>query len=96
MNHNKAVIPSYVARNSKLTPMAKMIYAELTTLINDKGTAENIDMYYFIKAFGKSPKIIRNALRVLEDNVLIEVLEADIRLILDQLEINHIIENRGE
>jgi hypothetical protein len=96
MKRQKAFLPHLIVKSGKISPVAKMIYTELTTLINDKGIAENVTMYYFTKVYGKSPRNIRNALRQLEENMLIEVSESEMRLILDQAEINYIIENRGE
>lgn len=96
MKRQKAFLPKLTVTSGKISPAAKMIYSELTTIINKKGIAENTNLYYFTKAYGKSPRHIRNALRQLEENMLIEIFETEIRLILDQAEINYIIENRGE
>jgi DNA-binding transcriptional ArsR family regulator len=62
-----AVIPAEVRYNKKLTPNAKLLYAEITALcnMNSKCTAST---QYFCKLYEVSKSSIQNWLKLLEDN----------------------------
>ncbi len=66
-----AVIPAEVRYSKKLTPNAKLLYAEITALCNMNGKC-NASTQYFCKLYEVSRGSIQNWLKMLEDNGYIE------------------------
>ena len=62
-----AVIPAKVRYSKKLTPNAKLLYAEITALCNMNGRC-NASTKYFCKLYEVSRSSIQNWLKLLEDN----------------------------
>ena len=62
-----AVIPAEVRYNKKLTPNAKLLYAEITALSNMNGKC-HASTQYFCKVYEVSRASIQNWLKSLEDN----------------------------
>ena len=62
-----AVIPAEVRYNKKLTPNAKLLYAEITALCNMNGKC-TASTQYFCKLYEVSRGSIQNWLKSLEDN----------------------------
>lgn len=62
-----AVIPAEVRYNKKLTPNAKLLYAEITALCNMNGKC-TASTQYFCKLYEVSRASIQNWLKSLEDN----------------------------
>ena len=62
-----AVIPAEVRYNKKLTPNAKLLYAEITALCNMNGKC-TASTQYFCKLYEVSRASIQNWLRLLEKN----------------------------
>jgi len=62
-----AVIPAEVRYNKKLTPNAKLLYAEITALCNMNGKC-TASTQYFCKLYEVSRISIQNWLKALEDN----------------------------
>ena len=66
-----AVIPANVRYSKKLTPNAKLLYAEITALCNMNGKC-TASTQYFCKLYEVSRGAIQNWLKSLEDNNYIE------------------------
>jgi DNA-binding transcriptional ArsR family regulator len=66
-----AVIPSEVRYSKKLTPNAKLLYAEITALCNMNGKC-TASTQYFCRVYEVSRGSIQNWLKMLEDNGYIE------------------------
>ena len=66
-----AIIPAEVRYNKKLTPNAKLLYAEITALCNMNGKC-TASTQYFCKLYEVSRGSIQNWLKMLEDNNYIE------------------------
>ena len=66
-----AVIPANVRYSKKLTPNAKLLYAEITALCNMNGKC-TASTQYFCKLYEVSRGAIQNWLKLLEDNNYIE------------------------
>jgi hypothetical protein len=66
-----AVIPAEVRYNKKLTPNAKLLYAEITALCNMNGKC-TASTQYFCKLYEVSRGSIQNWLKMLDDNGYIE------------------------
>ena len=66
-----AVIPADVRYSKKLTPNAKLLYAEITALCNMNGKC-TASTQYFCKLYEVSRGSIQNWLKMLEDNNYIE------------------------
>ena len=62
-----AVIPAEVRYNKKITPNAKLLYAEITALCNMNGKC-TASTQYFCKLYEVSRASIQNWLKSLEDN----------------------------
>ena len=62
-----AVIPAEVRYNKKLTPNAKLLYAEITALCNMNGKC-TASTQYFCRLYEVSRSSIQNWLKLLEDN----------------------------
>ena len=62
-----AVIPAEVRYNKKLTPNAKLLYAEITALCNMNGKC-TASTQYFCKLYEVSKVSIQKWLKILEDN----------------------------
>ena len=62
-----AVIPAEVRYNKKITPNAKLLYAEITALCNMNGKC-TASTKYFCKIYEVSRISIQNWLKALEDN----------------------------
>ena len=62
-----AVIPAEVRYNKKLTPNAKLLYAEITALCNMNGKCI-ASTQYFCKLYEVSRVSIQKWLKILEDN----------------------------
>jgi len=62
-----AVIPAEVRYSKKLTPNAKLLYAEITALCNMNGKC-TASTQYFCKLYEVSRSSIQNWLKLLEDN----------------------------
>ena len=62
-----AVIPAKVRYNKKLTPNAKLLYAEITALCNMNGKC-TASTQYFCRLYEVSRSSIQNWLKLLEDN----------------------------
>tara|TARA_R100001463_G_scaffold39868_2_gene85115 strand:+ start:351 stop:956 length:606 start_codon:yes stop_codon:yes gene_type:complete len=62
-----AVIPAKVRYSKKLTPNAKLLYAEITALCNMNGRC-NASTKYFCKLYEVSRSSVQNWLKLLEDN----------------------------
>ena len=62
-----AVIPADVRYSKKLTPNAKLLYAEITALCNMNGKC-TASSKYFCKLYEVSRSSIQNWLKMLEDN----------------------------
>ena len=65
-----AVIPADVRYSKKLTPNAKLLYAEITALCNMKGKCR-VSKQYFATLYNVSKTSIQNWLKILEDNKFI-------------------------
>ena len=65
-----AVIPAKVRYSKKLTPNAKLLYAEITALCNMNGRC-NASTKYFCKLYEVSRSSVQNWLKLLEDNSFI-------------------------
>ena len=61
-----SIIPADVRYNEELTPNAKLLYAEITSLSNKNGTCWASDNY-FMKLYGVKKRSIQNWLKQLED-----------------------------
>jgi DNA-binding transcriptional ArsR family regulator len=66
-----AVIPAEVRYNKKLTPNAKLLYAEITALCNMNGKC-TASTKYFCNLYEVSRGSIQNWLKMLDDNGYIE------------------------
>jgi hypothetical protein len=66
-----AIIPADVRYNKKLTPNAKLLYAEITALCNMNGKC-TASTQYFCKLYEVSRGSIQNWLKMLDDNGYIE------------------------
>ena len=66
-----AVIPAEVRYNKKLTPNAKLLYAEITALCNMNGKC-TASTQYFCRLYEVSRGSIQNWLKMLDDNGYIE------------------------
>lgn len=66
-----AIIPADVRYSKKLTPNAKLLYAEITALCNMNGKC-TASTQYFCKLYEVSRGSIQNWLKMLEDNNYIE------------------------
>ena len=66
-----AVIPAEVRYSKKLTPNAKLLYAEITALCNMNGKC-TASTQYFCRVYEVSRGSIQNWLKMLEDNGYIE------------------------
>jgi len=66
-----AVIPADVRYSKKLTPNAKLLYAEITALCNMNGKC-TASTQYFCKLYEVSRGSIQNWLKMLEDNNYIQ------------------------
>jgi hypothetical protein len=66
-----AVIPAEVRYNKKLTPNAKLLYAEITALCNMNGKC-TASTQYFCRLYEVSKVSIQKWLKILEDNHYIE------------------------
>ena len=66
-----AVIPAEVRYNKKLTPNAKLLYAEITALCNMNGKC-TASTQYFCKLYEVSRASIQNWLRLLDNHGYIE------------------------
>ena len=66
-----AVIPAEVRYNKKLTPNAKLLYAEITALCNMNGKC-TASTDYFCKLYEVSRISIQKWLKILEDNKYIK------------------------
>ena len=66
-----AVIPSEVRYSKKLTPNAKLLYAEITALCNMNGKC-TASTQYFCRVYEVSRGSIQNWLKMLDDNGYIE------------------------
>ena len=62
-----AIIPAEVRYNKKLTPNAKLLYAEITALCNMNGKC-TASTQYFCRLYEVSRSSIQNWLKLLEDN----------------------------
>ena len=62
-----AIIPADVRYNKKLTPNAKLLYAEITALCNMNGKC-TASTQYFCRLYEVSRSSIQNWLKLLEDN----------------------------
>jgi hypothetical protein len=62
-----AVIPAEVRYNKKLTPNAKLLYAEITALCNMNGKC-HASTQYFCRLYEVSRASVQNWLKSLEDN----------------------------
>ena len=62
-----AVIPAEVRYNKKLTPNAKLLYAEITALCNMNGKCK-ASTEYFCRLYEVSRVSIQKWLKILEDN----------------------------
>ena len=62
-----AVIPAEVRYNKKLTPNAKLLYAEITALCNMNGKC-TASTQYFCKLYEVSKVSIQKWIKILEDN----------------------------
>ena len=62
-----AVIPAEVRYDKKLTPNAKLLYAEITALCNMNGKC-TASTQYFCRLYEVSRSSIQNWLKLLEDN----------------------------
>ena len=62
-----AIIPANVRYNKKLTPNAKLLYAEITALCNMNGKC-TASTQYFCKLYEVSRVSIQKWLKILEDN----------------------------
>ena len=62
-----AVIPAEIRYNKKLTPNAKLLYAEITALCNMNGKC-NASTKYFANLYEVSRVSIQNWLKLLEEN----------------------------
>ena len=65
-----AVIPADVRYSKKLTPNAKLLYAEITALCNMNGKC-TASTQYFATLYNVSKTSIQNWLKILEDNKFI-------------------------
>lgn len=61
-----SIIPAIVRYDKDLTPNAKLLYAEITSLCNMNGTC-NASTEYFCKLYQVSKASIQNWLKILED-----------------------------
>ena len=66
-----AVIPAEVRYNKKLTPNAKLLYAEITALCNMNGKC-TASTQYFCRLYEVSKVSIQKWLKILEDNHYID------------------------
>ena len=66
-----AVIPAEVRYNKKLTPNAKLLYAEITALCNMNGKC-TASTQYFCRLYEVSRASIQNWLRLLDNHSYIE------------------------
>ena len=66
-----AIIPAEVRYSKKLTPNAKLLYAEITALCNMNGKC-TASTHYFCKLYEVSRGAIQSWLKLLEDNNYIE------------------------
>jgi response regulator of citrate/malate metabolism len=62
-----AIIPAEVRYSKKLTPNAKLLYAEITALCNMNGKC-TASTEYFCRLYEVSRVSIQNWLKMLEDN----------------------------
>jgi len=62
-----AVIPADVRYSKKLTPNAKLLYAEITALCNMNGKC-TASTQYFATLYNVSKTSVQNWLKILEDN----------------------------
>lgn len=68
MNRNYyAVLPASVRHDKRLTPSAKLLYAEIAVMCNDKGFCDATNRY-FAEAYGVSKPSIYSWLKNLKEN----------------------------
>lgn len=97
MNKKYAFIPEFVLHNQKLTPTAKVVYGELTTLCDRQGLAR-VTYRDLALSFGYGIRTVSKALHLLRKEGYIKSVE-NIRghqLILSKSELIYICENREE
>ncbi len=77
-----AVIPANVRYDKDISPNAKLLYGEITSLCNDKGYCWATNSY-FMNLYNVSDRTIRNLLKQLSDKkyIKIEMLNNSKRLI---------------
>lgn len=77
MSENKpnfyAILPANVRYNKELSSTAKLLYAEITALCNDKGYCWATNQY-FVDLYDVSDRQIRNILKSLVDNNLVKII----------------------
>lgn len=62
-----SIIPADVRYDKRLTPNAKLLYAEITSLTNKEGVCWASDNY-FMKLYGVEKRTVQSWLKLLEDN----------------------------
>ncbi len=67
-----SIIPAIVRYDKDLTPNAKLLYAEITSLCNMNGTC-NASTEYFCKLYQVSKASVQNCLKILEDKGFIGI-----------------------
>ncbi len=67
-----AIIPANVRYDSDISPNAKLLYGEITSLCNQKGYCWATNEY-FSKLYGVSDRTIRNLLKQLNDKNYIKI-----------------------